>query len=219
MATVWPFLRFADAASKETSEATHHTAPYSHLLSLSLSPKTGKEKPASWVLGFVLVGATNSGEVLGFWVVTLARAPGAQRGRAAAVLLGPVVLEHILGVNALLKGQAVLSASLGIGERGPVFGTPRVQIRAILVQNLDEFDPAVDGPEEGQVAGAVDVVGVGARAEQRRGALQATAVRRTHQGRVAFLATVGAAEDEVHVSALLDLFVDELDVVLYDGVQ
>ncbi len=50
---------------------------------------------------------------------------------------------------------------------------------------LDEFDAAVDGPEEGEVAGAVDEVGVGARAEQRRRALQAAAVRRTHQWRVA----------------------------------
>ena len=80
-------------------------------------------------------------------------------------------------------------------------GALLVEVGAGSGEQLDHLGAAVDRPEDREVAGAVDKVGVGARAQQRARALEAPAVRGDHEGRVALRACVGGAEDKVDVGA------------------
>lgn len=76
------------------------------------------------VLKHLLVAATLPHEVIRLWVVAVARAAAAQGGRAAAVLGGTIVQQHILGAigkragpNHVLWGCSLQGPGLGRGCR------------------------------------------------------------------------------------------------------
>ena len=167
------------------------------------------------MLGFPLVAAAVAAERVLGRVEALPRGPHAEAVGTLAVHGGAVILEHVLGVDALLGREPVFAHGLRVGQRRPVLlRRLLVDVRAVLQEYLDELDAAVDAPEDGEIARVVLVVGVGARSEQRLCRFDSAAVARGHERRVPVRCVVRLLEDEVDVRALLDLLIDELDVVL-----
>jgi hypothetical protein len=73
----------------------------------------------------------------------------------------------------------------------PHLGRHRVQVDPVLHKQLHHGDATVDGPKDGQVAAGRDVVGVGPRAEECLGALEAAAEEREERGQGGAMSRVG----------------------------
>ena len=71
----------------------------------------GRQPRALRVLEHMLVAATLAEEALGFWVVAAAWAAAPQGRRAFAILLGPVVQQHILQGSTQQRELIVLNYS------------------------------------------------------------------------------------------------------------
>jgi len=131
-----------------------------------------------------------------------------------AHLAGAVVLENVLRVDTFFVDEAVFTHGARVGEGRHILGRAHVEVGAVIVKELDELWTAVDGPKYARVAVVVDVVGIRARAQERLGGFEPTAVARAHERGVALFASIRGAEDEINVCAFLNLVINQFQIVL-----
>lgn len=96
-------------------------------------------------------------------------------------LAGPVVLEDVLRVDALLLRRPVLALGHRVRQGRPAPARLHVEVGPVVEEELYHFGAAIDRPEEGSVPVGIDVVRVGTGTQQGLGALEAASVRGDHE--------------------------------------